>query len=309
MNIPWFLIILFLLSLTTGGIFLWLNKGKTDKRTWIYIALFFLLGILLGALVHLLNSPKGSNWRYSQIYFLFQLVFLALGILNAWLLYSKLFWSYRDTSRADRDSFWTEGLFTFTTATLSVVALITTFTLISDKSIADQNRPDLVFGGLIIVFIVPFLILKGYDFLNQIPTRNFDVKWTYPTHTPLEPNRWIWEHRTWVNFEVAESLENEGKWRIKPARFSVETPREQSLEDVYRLALREHHERGPAIPVQDLGYERSRQGDFWWLFKIKFIFWRPNTWFRKNRFLDPYTSVVQNDIRQGDVVKAQRMFY
>lgn len=309
MDIPWLLIFLLFLGLVTGGVFLWLNKGKTDKRTWIYWGIFLLVGALMGALAHLLNTPKGANWRYSQIYLLYQLVFLGMGMLNAWLLYPKLFWAYREPNRADRDSFWTEGLFTFTTGMFSVIALILTFTLISGKSISEENRPDIVFLGLIIVFLLPYLVLKGYDFLNQIPSRNFDVKWTYPTHSPLEPNRWIWEHRTWVNFEVAESLENEGKWRIKPARFSVETPREQNLEDVYRLALREHHDRGPAIPIQDLGYERSRQGDFWWLFKIKFIIWRPNTWFRKIRYIDPYVSVVENDIRQGDVVKAQRMFY
>jgi hypothetical protein len=309
MIIPWFLIVLFLLSLVTGGIFLWLNKGKTDKRTWIYLAIFVVIGALMGGLAYMLNMPKGANWRYSQIYLIMQLVFLILGILNAWLLYPKLFWAYRDAERADRDSFWAEGLFTLTVCILSVLALLVSFILISGKSISLDNRPDFVFWTLIAVFVLPFFVLKGYDFLNQIPARNFDVKWTYPTHTPLEPNRWQWEHKVWVNFDVADSLENERKWRVKRAKFSVEMPREQSLENAFRLALREHHDRGPAIPVQDLGYERSRQGDFWWLFKIKCIIWRPNTWFRKNRYLDPYISIVENGLRQGDVVKAQRMFY
>ena len=58
--------------------------------------------------------------------------------------------------------------------------------------------------------------------------------------------------------------------------------------------------------VQDLGFERENQDQFWWLFTVKIIWNRPSTWFRKIRYLNANISPLKNGIGPDDVILVRR---
>jgi hypothetical protein len=96
------------------------------------------------------------------------------------------------------------------------------------------------------------------------------------------------------------------------AQFRVQVPRQVPLREVYRLAVRVWNQNSNAVQdivVQDLGFESVNQGRFWWLFSIKFEWLKPSTWFREPRFLNPMQSIVANDLKPNDIIRAQRMAF
>lgn len=235
-----------------------------------------------------------------NIYMALQGVFLVLGAAHLWWTYRKLFWSKRNAIQAENDSFWPELLFTLATFFLMSAGLLGAYGYFAGFDGTANYWP----AG--ILFVVPFLFLKSYDFLNQIPQRDFSRKWEF-TDERIGEDNWDWVNEIWVQFEVKESLAGERLKKGRSASFRIYAPRKVPLREIFRLAVREYNRKGPDISVQDLGFERENEGRFWWLFSIKFVWSRPGTWFRKIRYLDPYRSPVKNEIRPNDIVAARRM--
>lgn len=271
------------------------NREQNDRRTMVYAVLMLLLGALLGGLIFWLN--KAQVMRLENSYALTQGLVFLVGIFHAWWLYNKLFWSRRDSFSWEKDSVLLEFLFTFLiTLALSIGILGVLF--FTAEAISE------LYWSAGFALMVPFLFVKTYDFLLQIPAKVYRVKWHF-TKQLINENDWDWTNEMWLHFEVRESWNKPGMKRT--AAFRILTPRHIQLGEVYRLAVREYNRKGPDIVVQDLGFEAENTGRFWWLFSLKFMWSRPHTWFPDIRFLNPYDSVLTNALRPGDVVLARRI--
>jgi hypothetical protein len=253
---------------------------------------------VFGALIYLFIDKEtfSSSFLYSGL----QATALLLGLFHVWWMYEKLFWSRRDSLSINNDSFLPEFVYTlFITLTLTA-GILAGLMYFGKKDLAG------LFWSSTALFLLPFLFLKTFDFLNQIPRRDFRIKWIFTTER-INEDRWDWVNETWVYFEVREKWEPRSQMGNRLASFRILAPRQAPLGEVFRLGVREYNKKGPEILVQDLGFERENQGKFWWLFSIKFIWTRPHTWIRNIRFLDPHHPVVANDLRTGDVVYVRRM--
>ena len=288
------------IGIVLGAIFMFgFNIDQNDRRTILYPIFLTLIGGLLGLIMH--YGSRNEPMNLPVLYIVMQFVFLLLGIFHVWWLYKKLFWSKRDTYQQERDSFLPEFVYTAAAMFFVVAGLIIVYGLLLRDFSQTGN-----YWAISILFIVPFLFIKAYDLLNQIPRRDFSKKWSFSSERIGEDN-WDWVNETWINFEVKETRDAERRKTGRTARFRILVPRKVPLREMYRLAVREYNKQSPEIVVQDLGFEKNNEGRFWWLFSIKCIWNRPDTWFRKVRYLDPYTSSSSNEIRPTDIILARRM--
>ena len=274
------------------------NIDQNDKRTLLYILIMLILSASFGYVLYLFT--KYYPEKLPSFYIVLQFIFLILGIFHVWFMYNKLFWSKRDIYDFKQDSLLPETIFTILIASLMCIITLALFGFLTDFS------KITVYWALSISFLIPFLLLKSFDFLGQIPHRDFSQKWQF-TNNPIKEDHWNWENEIWVNFELKEKWIRSRQEMNRSASFRIMAPRKVPIREIFRLAIREYNRKRPDIVVQDLGFEKEINGMFWWLFSIKFNWKQPGTWFRKPRYLDPYISPVANGIHPKDIILARRM--
>ncbi len=277
------------------GFFMGFQREQNDRKTMLYVLVILLLGALFGGLIFWLNQSQAMNLEHS--YTLTQVIVSLLGIFHVWWLYNRLFWSKRDSLSWERDSFLLELLFTLLLMLALSIGILGVL-YFTNKAISE------LYWSAGIAFMVPFLFVKSFDFLSQIPTKAYRIEW-YFTKQLINENDWDWSNEMWLDFEVKESWNKPGMKRT--AAFRILAPRHVPLGEVYRLAVREYNRKGPDIVVQDLGIEPENEKRFWWLFSLKFVWSRPHTWLPNIRCLNPYEKVLTNALRPSDIVLARRV--
>ncbi len=271
---------------------------QNDRRTKLYIFFMLLLAALSGLGLYFGN--QSTVLSLSSMYKILMAFFLLLGIFHFWFMYKKLFWSKRDTYSKEQDSFFPELVYTLSIPFLMSASLLAVYGYFAGFEKISN------YWAISTLFIVPFLLAKSYDSLNQIPQRDFSRKWVFTTER-IGEEKWNWVNKRWVYFTVKEDLKSEWQKKGRYVNFRIEVPRLVPIREIFRLAIREHNRRGHDVPIQDLGFEESNQDQFWWLFSVKSIWNRPSTWFRTIRYLDPYKSVVENELSPQDIILATRM--
>jgi Type VI secretion system, TssN len=282
-----------------GSVFaLAFSLDQNNLKTTLYPIFATLMGMLLGVILHYgsVDDPMNLPWIYIGLQFLV----LFLGSLHLWWMYKKLFWSKRDTYSKERDSFSPEFTYTMYIMVMMSAGMLAGYGYFSGFGKMAN------YWAINILFIAPFLFIKAYDFLNQVPYRDFAKKWTF-TKDRIDEDNWEWNNEMWVHFEVRETVQAERLKKGRMSRFRILAPRRVPLREIYRLGVREYNKKAPQVVLQDLGFEIGNDGQFWWLFKVKTVWNRPNTWFRRVRYLDPFSSPVVNDMRPNDILIMYRM--
>ena len=274
------------------------NLDQNNLKTTLYPLVMTLIGFLMGIALHFGSTDDPLNLPI--IYIILQFVALFVGSLHVWWLYTKLFWSKRDSYQAERDSFMPE--FTYTMYTLVIMSA----GVLAGYGYFSGFGKMINYWAINILFVAPFLFIKSYDFINQIPLRDYSKKWVF-TAERIDEDNWEWNNETWVHFEAKETVAAERRKTGHKARFRILAPRKVPLREIYRLGVREYNQKSPQVVLQDLGFEVGNIDQFWWLFKLKVVWSRPNTWFRHVRYLDPYASPVVNDMRPNDILVMYRM--
>jgi len=271
---------------------------QNDRRTKLYLFFMMLLAALTGLGLHFGN--RSTALSLPTMYIPLKIFFLVVGVFHFWFMYKKLFWSKRDTYTKEQDSFFPELVYTLCIQFLMSVSLLTVYGYFAgfEKMIN--------YWAISILFIVPFLFAKSYDFLNQIPQKDFSKKWLF-TKERIGEDNWNWVNKTWVYFAIKEDLKGEWRKKGRYVNFRIEVPRLVPIREIFRLAIREHNNMRHDVIIQDLGFEESNKDRFWWLFSVKWIWNRPSTWFRTARYLNPYKSVIENEILPHDIILATRM--
>ena len=270
---------------------------QKDWRTKFYPLSMALLGGLGGLWLYFGNKYDPTN--LPRIYIAIQVICFVMGMTHLWIMYKKLFWSSRDGFDSANDSFLPELVYTL------VVLCFFSAGLMGAIAYLEGPIKMISYWDIAILLMVPFLFLKSYDFLNQIPQRDFTNKWTF-TDQRIGEDNWQWENEIWISFLVKENLEGDLLKKGRYASFRVSSPRRVPLGESFRLAIREYNRKGPEVMVQDLGFERENQDQFWWLFTVKIIWNRPSTWFRKIRYLNANISPLKNGIEPDDVILVRR---
>jgi len=284
-----------------GGMVLMWSLKKTNRKIGKYVMYHNLVLMILSFGVSLLLHwlmPDTNHLIWS-----IRIGVLAIAGLNLWVIYKQK-WSLQDKFDYDKDGFLPEMLFVFLGGLICAIAFATAPQVLG--LIPYRVDVSLFMWDLPFVFMLPFLVLKLLDAGTQIPWRSIENPWIYPIE-PVNAENWPWRDLMQVNFQVKQSLREEYYIFSWPAFPWIEAPKEVGLGNVFRLTMQERRKRSELTSIQDMGIEYDGDPQFCWMFSVKKIWYRPSTWFRKPRFVNPDLSIKANKIQEGDIIIARRI--
>ncbi len=289
------------LAIITGFWLKWCLKRygrQPDSTTPIHLFVFALLCSIAAVTIQLTMKASIHTVWVSR------LVLLVIGSLHVWSLYRQSL-AKRDPYSYEKDSYITEIAFTSSLAFVCSICFVLSPRLLSLLKIA-KTPSDLTLWDAPLVFLLPLLVYKLFDLAGQVPFRYVENTWFYPLET-VNVEKWPWRDLVRVNFRVTNSLLDEYLMFGRKADPWIEIPKEATLGNIFRLTMQERRKKQGLSTIQDLGTEYGGEPKFWWLFKVKFIWWRPSTWTREPRFLNPDLSITANKILNDDVIVAKRL--
>jgi hypothetical protein len=298
------------IAILFGFMFVWQlhqNRGKkpdfmTAIQSFAIGSLSFLAGCIL--IDRFKTQPEHLGW-------VVRIVFLMFGIISTWGVF-KLDWAVRDRFDAEKDRFEIEFAYISVVSSVSVLlfSVAPTWVNIAKADVVLRLLGDENFWDAGLCGILPFLMVKVGDWASQMPYKDVENRWAYPNE-PLNSEFWEWHDLMQVNFEISQSLRTEYRLFQKPLKYLMNpwilAPKSQQIGDIFRILVQERRKRRDLALIQDVGTEYRGQAPFWMLFRIKRIWYKPNTWSRKVRYVNPNLSVVENEIQQGDVIRVERM--
>lgn len=282
------LIIAFIVLLVVAIVSItWLNKYQRKnknryyekKGVWLYALVSFLVFGLLGLFA------LGDLNQLRNMFWLFQVLILAAGVVHAWLVFQLFDW-------VDRTSFLPELLLTLFVGSVCTIAGMGSFwvfdTFVNERSEGAILTLSLAF----LCFPIPFLILRTYDFWLQIPEAIFHA-WRYPSYDT--PNFRVVNYIK-VHVVVARSLETHTKPDIEVESY---LPRSVRLGDFFHRFIDKYNKENPQAPI--LHYtEDGSSHPVGWVFKLR----SPQA--GGKRVLDPLEMGLQG-VQAGDTLFVERV--
>ncbi|WP_340199091.1 TssN family type VI secretion system protein [Ascidiimonas sp. W6] len=249
---------------------------KNKKRFFLYVLVIL---VVFGATA-LLSNDKVLNDVPLNNFISFQVIFLILGVLHV-LALRKFF---PDISE-NRTFFWTEFLYTIVVCGIG---------LISFMFVNDIYKPayTYIFTVAAIYFVIPFLIVKLYEFAVSVPVPIYK-KWFYPIHQKVkDPKAEEFENPHVIFFEF-----NKGESQDEFSRFSLKAPERMEFGRLFYIFINDYNERHPEGMISYLDAHNNPNG---WIFHTK-----PN-WFKGQRHIDFARTVIGNNIKEKDVIVCRR---
>lgn len=271
---------------------------KADAGLSFHLLGFALLSSMAATVINLtLGKSLHTIW-------VGRLVLLLVGVLHATLLYRRAF-AKRDFTRYETDSLVPEMVFSILVAHLCSLSYQLSPRLLDFFNIATVY-PDSAYWDAPLVLLLPFLVVKLFDLTGQVPFRIVENMWFYPIES-IDARDWPRRDLINVNFSIASSLREEYRIFGRKVNQWIEVPREATLGNIFRLLQQERRKEQGRTTIQDIGTEYDGEPQFWWLFKKKFVWWKPSTWGVGIRYLNPDLSISANKITNEDIITAFRI--
>ncbi|HKL03704.1 MAG TPA: TssN family type VI secretion system protein [Cryomorphaceae bacterium] len=290
--------VFFIISAASLVFLLKKRKRKMAKLDYLFPVIYGFAGLGLGYLFFM-------DWL-SELHQIWtsRLVFLVLGIAQTTVL-MKRDWTIRDRFLYHKDSILPEMLYTFSLAFLTAGLFIMggTYSLVNQSIYTD---PSIGYWDLPLLFVLPFFWQKLFDMAGQRPQKTIAQQWAFPLEKVSAQN-WPWRDLVTVNFQMKRSLLDEYNIFADEAKPWIEAPSEISLGAIFQLCLQERRGNKNLVTIQDLGDEYDGDPQFFWMFLRKTIWYKPNTWKKRTRLLDPQLSVKANKIDPDDIIVARRV--
>lgn len=252
---------------------------KKNKKVAFFYGLFIMLTF---AMAGFLSSSKVFNDIPINSFYGFQFVFLVLGIVHL-LIIRRYFPVLAD----NQQSIWPALVFT-----LAYLALgLFTFLQVVGKFKASFSY---VFLGASIMFLIPFLIQRLFEFGMAIPAPVFR-SWRYPMNENIkDPSKDELAHPVVISLEFrkSENVDNITNFRVK-------APQGMQFGRLFYFFLVDYNERHPEGEIKTLD-ERTQQ-PFEWVFYFK-----PN-WYSGVRHINFDKSISENDIKENSVIICSRV--
>jgi hypothetical protein len=296
------LIAIWMVSVIAFGIFFFWSVRRQKRSLNSYIAWYKLGFILFSSFAGLLlfrwvgGSPH-QIWAT-------RLAFFGIGLAHLAILYQQP-WAKRDKFLYEKDSFALEWAFTVLLGLLCALAFFVSPRLFKMISFGMMKTGDPIWDAPLL-FMLPFLAFKLADFASQIPYRVVEKLWVFPIE-PIRTEGWPWRNLMQVNFQLRRSLLEEYRIFSRPAYPYIEVPKDMALGDIFRLLIFDRRRKPELTSIQDLGDEYRGEPKFWWLFSIKWVWWKPTSWFRSIRYLNPDDTLSRSKVRKGDIILARRI--
>ena len=243
---------------------------------------YALLIFLSFALVGLLSSSKVLNDTPIHSFYGFEFLFFGLGILHLYILRK-----YFSALSADRSQFFAEFLFTIAYACIGLIAFL---------QVVSRFKPafSYVFTASILLFILPVLCYKMYEFAMQIALPIYE-SWLYPLGKEIkDPTKEELANPRVISFEFRKK-EDENDI----TNFRVKAPQAMEFGKLFYFFIADYNERHPESEIEILN-ERNQQPSEW-VFHFK-----PN-WWSAIKHINFNQTVLANDIKEDTVIICSRV--
>ena len=260
---------------------------STILYTLAAILVFGLVGFLAHAIVINEFLPATSDvglWTYAiTLGFIF-----LLGIVHVTVLKSMFGWIKHDDYMSG----------TVMTLYIGLIGSLTLFFLtFSNKLFESLNTQE--FRGNVrplisamLAFPLPYFIGWAYEFYEQIPPKIYKI-WKYNPLIRL-PNL---TERDRNNTKVVTFVLDVNHNEPNPYDMRSKIPDVMLVGDGFKLTIDEDNRKNPNRMIQIA----NPRGEFYeWYFYIR------RAWYRPYRFVDPYKTVEENQLRDGDRIVSRR---
>ncbi len=266
-----------------SGLLMGLVSGlrKLFLKNKVKFLVYVLITLLLFSATAFLSNKKVLNDIPLNNFIAFQLIFLALGLLHVFAL-RKIF---PDLLEKQTD-FWLEFLYTIVIGSLGLIGFF---------FIVGNYKPsyDFIFLASAISFIIPFMIVKLYEYSISIPVRIYK-KWAYPVDKRIQDPK----NEELINPLVISFEFNKGKNLDNLSNFRLKAPEKMEFGKLFYFFINDYNDRHPE---SEIGYMDDDNTPFDWIFYTK------PKWYSAQRHIDFSRTIEGNNIKEDDVIMCKRV--
>jgi len=271
---------LFVISSLIMGLMTKLRKlfKKNKKKVIIYVLVLFISFGIIG----LLSSSKVLNDIPLNSFFGFQFLFLILGILHVYFLRK-----YFEELSQDESNFLYEFLFTIAFLCIGLIAF---------SNVVYRFRPsfDIIFMSSSILFIIPMLFYRLYEFAMLIPVPVYK-QWLYPVSKNIkDPTKEELVNLLVISFEFKKSIKES-----EITNFRVKAPQAMEFGKLFYFFILDYNERHPENKIEYL--DNNSQKPYSWTF-----YYKPK-WWSSVRHIDFSHTISANSIKENTVIVCNRV--
>jgi hypothetical protein len=265
-----------------GAIFFLVKQG--DKSISVKFFVLYTIGAIVVFALISLESFTAFRDPFS-LYFYNQLCFLLLGAFHTFLL-TKLI------GIEENESFIPELAFTLYVAFLGGAIIAAGLVFLNHGA---NGRYAPIFASSLFALIIPWLFYRTYIFLVWIPAPLYK-KWYYPVGEEVDISDDMFEDKNIVVLKYSIQRTAANAKDIIDLR--MRAPLRIELGKFFRIGIDNNNEGDAGRPIE---FCDEFSQPFGWNFYI-----RPK-WYQSPRYLDPDLTIAENELKEGEVVVAERI--
>jgi hypothetical protein len=255
---------------------------KEDKELSIKIFLLYSLATLV-AFVIIGLTGLATVERPLLFFAVLQTVFFIFGCIHAFALYRTDSWS-------EPESFIHEFIFTL------YLTLVGAFGFLVVFMVCNKQGYSIVFASAVVFFLIPFLIMKCFDFLLMIPDEVYP-KWYYPVgQGEIEIPDELLEDSSIVIVEFRMQKSNDADSELIHSRSKL--PLKIELGKFFPVFLDAYNDKNPGNQIQ---FVDANKEPYAWNFYIEPKWWQFRT------YINPETTIRENNIKENFIIVAERV--
>ena len=271
-----------LIMLVLGGLVMGLvtKLRKLFKKNKKAFFIYTLLTILVFGLTALLSNDRVLQNSPLANFISFQVLFLIYGSVHVFIM-RKFF----DNILDKLTEFWPEFFYTVVIGFLGLIGFIFT---------VQFYKLDYMFTflGSAICFLIPYLVVKLYEFAVTIPVPVYN-KWMYPLGKNIkDPKESELKNPVVISFEFNKEIDSS-----EISNFRLKAPEQMEFGKLFYFFINDYNERHPENQIAHLDKDNK---PYEWVFYSK-----PN--FLGNRkYYDFNKTVDANSIKENEEIICQR---
>jgi hypothetical protein len=253
------------------------GKEVSVKVFIIYSVVAILIAALLG-LTGLITINSASSFFMGL-----QAAVFVLGIVHVFALYRLNSWS-------EQESLWQELVFTLYVAMLGAFIFLILFNVLNKHGYA------VLFTSSFIFFLVPFLVVKCFDFMLMIPAEVYPM-WYFPAgEVDLEIPEDVMDDESIivVEFQMARALSDDAE----TIKSRSKLPLKLEFGRFFPIFLDQYNDRNAGTQIEFLDGSKQPYG---WNFYIK------PKWYQSPRYINPDITIRENGVKENDIIVAERV--
>lgn len=266
------------LSFVTGYIISKVRGAfKPFARSTVLYVLVYCVAFALTALC--INIPLQSKF---VLFFVFQMIFLTLGIIHINTLgrYNK--WS-------KEDGFWLNLLYTFVISVIGAVCFVIIYRIFNKEGL------DMYMAASALFFMVPLFVWQTFLKAIAIPPKIFKL-WFYPIHQTTEgiPDESKMRNLLIISFEFKKK-EDDPYY----TNFRAKAPVDMDTGELFYYFLNDYNTRHPKGKIEFIN--RKTGNPYGWIFYKK-----PKWYTIFTKYINMDKTIFINNIRENDIIVCNR---